>query len=282
LNGRGPEQPARPARGRRLFFRVVGIGLGAFLVGYALTTVLVFPGFGRQAVVTVPDLRGRPLAAARSLAEDAGVAVETGARLHHPTVREGAVLAQSPLPGQEVTRGAAVRVTLSAGRERRAVPEVADLPAAQAQALLARLGFTVRVRRVLSERAAGRVLGVNPAAGTLLPVPAPVELTLSAGPPEVVVPIVAVPDLGGLPEAEAREALRSAGLRAGEVSYAPGLAVPLGEVAGQQPAAGDSVRAGTAVSITISGSPPTGTAPAEPAAPADTVAAVSAEPPPAP
>ncbi|HEV2146790.1 MAG TPA: PASTA domain-containing protein [Longimicrobiaceae bacterium] len=263
MNGRGPERPFLAAARWRLFFRVVGIGLGTFLLGYLLATVLVFPGFGRQAVVTVPDLRGRTLSAARGLADDAGVEVERGASLHHPTVPEGAVLAQSPLPGQEVTRGAAVRVTLSAGRERRPVPEVADLTAAQAEALLTRTGFAVRVRRVLSDRAAGRVLGVTPAPGTLVPIPGTVELSLSAGPPEVVVPVVAVPDVGGLPEAQAREALRSAGLRVGEVGYAPGSSVPLGGVASQQPAAGDSVRAGTAVNVTISGSPPTGSVPSD-------------------
>lgn len=264
--------PSLRGAGWRLVLRVVGLGLAAFVVGYLLTTLLVFPGFGRQAIVTVPDLRGRTLAVARRLADGAGLEVERGASLHHATLPAGSVLAQSPLPGQEVTRGAVVRLTLSAGRERRPVPQVDDLPAEQARALLERTGFTVRVRRVLSDRAEGRVLGVNPGAGTQLPVPATVELLLSAGPPEVVVPVVAVPSLAGLPEPEAREALRSAGLRLGEVSYEPESSVPLGGIASQRPAAGDSVRAGTAVSVTISGSPPT---PAQP----DTA---QAEPPAAP
>lgn len=259
-----------PGAGRwRLVLRIVGVGVAAFTLGYVLTTLLAFPGFGRQAIVTVPDLRGRTYPAARGLASDAGLEVERGDSLHHATVPAGAVLAQSPLPGQETTRGAVVRLTLSAGRERRPVPRVDDLTAAQAEALLGRTGFAVRVRRVLSERAAGRVLGVNPAAGTSLPVASTVELVVSAGPPEVVVPVVAVPSLEGLPEAAARDALRSAGLRLGEVGYAPDSAVPLGGVAAQSPAPGDSVRAGTAVSVTISGSPPTGSeAPDTAAAPA--------------
>lgn len=274
MNGTGGKR--LPAERRRLLLRVLGFGLGAFVVGYVLTTLLVFPGFGRQAIVTVPDLRGRTFAAARGISDDAGVDVARGPWLYHPTVDSGAVLAQSPLPGQEVTRGAQVRVTLSAGRERRPVPQVGDLTAAQAQSLLQRTGFAVRVRRILSDRAEGRVLGVNPKEGTPLPVLSTVELTLSAGPPVVVVPIVAVPDVAGMPEPQARGALREAGLRLGEVSYDPESSVPLGGVAAQSPAAGDSVRAGTPVRVTISGSPPTPVAPV--AAPDSTPAEPPAEP----
>ncbi|MET0398255.1 MAG: PASTA domain-containing protein [Longimicrobiaceae bacterium] len=274
MNGTGGKRLAFPSGRPGLLLRVLGIGLGAFVVGYAFTTLLVFPGFGRQAIVTVPDLRGRTFGAARRLADDAGVEVSRGPWLYHPSVDSGAVLAQSPLPGQEVTRGAMVRLTLSAGRERRPVPQVTDLTAAQAQDLLRRTGFAVRVRRVLSERAEGRVLGVKPEAGTTLPVLSTVELTLSAGPPVVVVPIVAVPDLAGMPEPQARAALREAGLRLGEVGYEPGSSIPLGGIAAQSPAAGDSVRAGSSVRVTISGNPPTGVA--VPPPPADSA---PAEPP---
>jgi serine/threonine-protein kinase len=263
---------------RRFVLRLLALGLGAFVVGYVLTTLLVFPGFGRQAIVTVPDLRGRTFAAARRAADDAGVDVARGPALYHATVDSGAVLAQSPLPGQEVTRGSVVRLTLSAGRERRPVPQVSDLTADQAQSLLQRTGFAVRVRRVLSERAEGRVLGVNPKEGTQLPVRSTVELTLSAGPPVVVVPTVAVPDLTNLPEPEARARLREAGLRMGEVGYDPDSSVPLGGISSQSPAAGDSARAGTSVRVTISGSAP----PAPPQPAADSAAAAPSPAPPAP
>ncbi|MEW5928447.1 MAG: PASTA domain-containing protein [Gemmatimonadota bacterium] len=276
MNGTGGSRFS-PGR-RRFLLRLVGLGLGAFVVGYVLTTLLVFPGFGRQAIVTVPDLRGRTFDAARRAADDAGVDVERGPSLYHAAADSGAVLAQSPLPGQEVTRGSVVRLTLSAGRERRPVPQVGDLTADQAQSLLQRTGFAVRVRRVLSDRAAGRVLGVNPKEGTQLPVRSTVELTLSAGPPVVVVPVVAVPDLANLPEPEARAALRGVGLRMGEVGYDPDSPVPLGGISSQSPAAGDSVRAGTSVRVTISGTAPP--APAEP--PADSAGATPAPPAPEP
>lgn len=247
--------PRVPLR-QRPYVRVAALGVGAFVIGYLLTALIFFPGWGRRAIVTVPDLRGKPFAEARRTAEDVDLHVERGTELFHPTVPAGAVLAQSPLPGQEVTRGAVIRVTLSAGRERLTLPDVSDLAAPQAQDLLTRIGFTVRVRSIISDRPEGRVIGTVPAAGTSVTLPAVVELTLSAGPPEVVVPKVEVPDVRGLPEPEAREALRSAGLRVGEVDYQTGTSTPLGGVAAQSIAPGDSVEAGTAVRITISGNPP--------------------------
>ncbi len=275
-SGRGTGRLSFTPEQKRLFARVVGFGVGAFVLGYVLTTLLVFPGFGRQAIVTVPDLSGKTFAAARRAAGAEDLQVERGVSLAHPTVPAGAVLAQSPLPGQETTRGAVIRVTLSSGRERRPVPAVGDLTAQLAQELLVRTGFRVRVRRLVNERAEGRVLGTEPAAGASLPVGSIVELRVSAGPPEVVVPIVAVPDVVGITEAEAGEKLRSAGLRLGGVEYDPESAAVLGDIAAQRPAAGDSVRAGTAVTIVLSGSPPPQVE--EPATSPDTTAA----PPPAP
>ena len=88
---------------------------------------------------------------------------------------------------------------------------------------------------------------------------------------------MAVPDLSGLPQPEAEEALRSAGLRLGSVDYAESD-VPLGGVASQRPAAGDSARAGSSVSITVAGSAPPSAPQPEPAPPPDTAPAPPATP----
>lgn len=237
---------------KRLYLRLGALVAGTFVLGFLLTMLLFFPGWwGREPIVTVPDMRGRTLAQARRLAGRADLELERGSTLAHPTVRAGAVLAQTPLPGREVTRGSEVRVILSSGPERRPVPDVAQLGGEQASALLRHTGFSVRIRRVSSDRPAGRVLEVRPAAGTPVAVPGAVELVLSAGPPTVAVPAVT-----GMPEGAAREALASAGLRLGEVSYDPASAAPQGEVVAQSLAPGSSVRNGAAVGITVAGPAP--------------------------
>ena len=179
---------------RRRVLAVVG---GAFVFGYLFAALFFFPGWGRRAIVTVPDMRGRPLAQARRLADRAGLEIERGTTLAHPTVRRGAVLAQDPLPGQETTRGDAVRVTLSAGPDRRPVPPVAGLLGEQAHKLLLRTGFQVRLDSVVDERPAGRIVAVEPESGTVLPLPASVLLRISRGPPPPPPPApgeVAVPE----------------------------------------------------------------------------------------
>lgn len=162
---------------------VVGVVLGAFVLGYLATTLVFFPGFGRGPIVTVPDLRGRSLAQARRQLDRAGLVLERGSSLVHPRVPAGAVLAQNPLPGQETSRGDAVHVTLSAGPDRRPVPPVDGLTGEQARAVLQRTGFQVQVQIVPDDRPAGRVVGLRPAPGTVLSVPAPVQLFLAQGPP---------------------------------------------------------------------------------------------------
>lgn len=259
---------AAAPRDRRVIAGVVGGGVLFFLLGYALTALLFFPGAGGDGIVAVPDLRGSTLAQAGERVERVGLELARGSRLVHPRVPAGAVLAQTPLPGEEVRPGATVRVILSAGPARRPVPEVELLTADRAGLLLQQTGFRVQLRSVPSERSAGRVLGVRPEPGTVLSLPATVQLRVSAGPPRV-----AVPSLAGLPPPTARQVLEEAGLRLGAVEYDPFSLALLGEVTGQRPAAGDSVRRGTSVRVAVSGTQPA-SVPApipEPVPPVDSV-----------
>jgi serine/threonine-protein kinase len=260
-----PKRVVGPFNEGNLLRWVIGTGLAAFAIGYIVMTLAFFPGFGRSAIVTIPDLRGRPLAQATRTLSRLGLEIERGGSLANSRIPGGAVLVQSPLPGQEVTRGTSVRVVLSAGPERHPVPSIPGLGLARARTLLERYGFTVVVRPVISDEEVGAILGTRPAAGTTATVPGVVTITTSAGPPKM-----AVPDVTSLPLPEAEERLRAAGLRLGRVSYDPGSAEALGGVASQRPAAGDSLRRGGGVSVVVSGTDPDPTP--EPEEPADSVA----------
>lgn len=235
---------------RRLPVVVVGVGLLAFLIGYGLTAILFFPGGGSE-VVTVPDLRGMQEAGARRELDRQGLELEEGSALVHPEIPAGAVLAQSPLPGQEVAPGSTVRVTLSSGRDRRVVPDVSSLTGDQALRFLSQAGFQVAMEQRPASRRAGHVLEISPAAGTQVELPAQVRLVVSSGPPRV-----AVPQLYGLPEPVARQMLEAVGLRLGSVDYDPYSTQPQGEVVYQEPAEGDSLGVGSAVRVTVAGVAP--------------------------
>jgi beta-lactam-binding protein with PASTA domain len=236
-----------------------------FVAGYLVTWVLFFPGFGRSAIVTVPDLTGMQRGAAERVLGRAGLEVERGEPMPNPRLARGRVLMQVPLPGEEVTRGSTVRIVPSAGPELRTVPAVRGMTRTAAVGLLERFGFRVRVTEVEDRRAEGTLLGLRPAAGEQAPVGGEVELVVSAGPP-----FVGVPEVTGAAASDARARLEAAGLTLGRVSYAPESAEAEGTVVAQQPAAGDSLRMGAGVRVTLAGPDPTPPPPPEP----DTVALV--------
>lgn len=231
---------------RRWVKRIVGIIAGGFLLGYLLTAVLFFRGADRPPVVTVPDLREMDVRSAERLLRRDGLTLSVGDSLPNGDVRAGHVLTQSPLAGREVAPGSRVRVILSAGAVRRAVPVVAALTRDQATSLLRANGFEVQAREVPNVRAAGSVVGVEPSAGSVVRLPARVTLLVSAGPP-----IVAVPDVLGMREDAARAALDAAGLLVGDVDYVhlgPGA---VEAVTFQDPAPGDSIPQGSRVRLRI-------------------------------
>ncbi|HEX6749787.1 MAG TPA: PASTA domain-containing protein [Longimicrobium sp.] len=272
-----PRQPARPGGRtvrqrvkayfdeRRLLKYIIYCGLGGFFLGYLFITILFFPGFGRSAIVTVPDVRGKPMSTARRELDRAGLEVQRGPTLNHPHIPAGRVLSQVPLPGQEAARGSAVRLIVSAGPDRRAIPSIAGMDRDEAIGLLQRMGFQVRLRTVQNMKEEGTILGMEPRAGAQVPMPGIVVLTLSAGPPKIVTPGVL-----GITQDEAAARLEAAGLRLGRITYDPASTAPLGDIVAQSPEAGDSIRMGGSVRITLSGVDPN---PAPPPAPVDSAEA---------
>jgi len=252
---------------RRLLKYIIYCGLGGFFVGYLFITLLFFPGFGRSAIVTVPDVRGMSQAAARRALDKAGLEVQRGPTLNHPRVPANRVLSQVPLPGQEAARGSAVRLIFSAGPDRRAVPSIEGMDRDEAIAFLQRMGFQVRLRTVQDVKEEGTILAIDPRPGAQVPMPGIVVLTLSGGPPQILAPSVV-----GVTQDEAASRLEAAGLRLGRISYDSASTAPLGDVVGQSPEPGDSVRMGGSVRITISGRNPH--PPPPPAAPVDSAAAM--------
>lgn len=266
-----PAQPARrrvpapgpgwhrelPGRVRRYFDErtllkwVLLTGFTCFVLGYLLMTFLFFPGFGRSAIVTVPDLTDATSQQAERMLDREGLDIQRGDTLANPRVARGRVLMQTPLPGEEVARGSTVRIVLSTGPEMRAVPPIRGLSRTDAIGLLQRFGYRVAIRRVRDRREEGTLLGLTPAAGQRAAVGSMVTILVSAGPP-----FVRVPALVGLPSADARARLQAGGLEVGRVGYDPASLEPEGTIVAQSPVEGDSLRMGERVRITLAGADP--------------------------
>lgn len=155
-----------------------------FAVGYFTAARILFP---RQTVaspgVPVPRLYGLDtLTAAERVAQLQLGPVRTSL-LPSPTALPGEILAQDPLPGQQLPPGGAIAVAVSSGKPHAIVPDVSGFDQGRARELLIRLGFTTDSVTVASDLEAGHVVRTEPVAGMDLELPAAVTLMLSEGPP---------------------------------------------------------------------------------------------------
>ncbi|HSM04782.1 MAG TPA: PASTA domain-containing protein [Longimicrobiales bacterium] len=236
--------PVLPIAGLLPFLGLAALG---GLVGYFLATLVFFPAAPPpRDVEEVPGLIGMNSDEAREAVSAAGLALGDIQYLRHPRVDSGAVMGQSPLPGQLATPGDSVGVTLSLGPERRSIPPVRQLRGDRAVALLAATGFGVEVDSVENDAPRGSVLETDPAEGTEVPLPSDVRVLVSLGPPAVF-----MPDLLQMMEEEARDTLGVLGLEVEEVEEVFRFGRDQGRVVSQDPAAGAEMERGASVRLVV-------------------------------
>jgi eukaryotic-like serine/threonine-protein kinase len=236
---------------RRLFpyLLVAAVGfVGAYLVVY----FFFFPSSLVPSDIRAPNVVGTTYEAAAAKLAAAGFAVEQGSKNFHANAAAGTVLRQDPGPGALKPKGTRFRLDVSAGQRMAEVPGVVGLVQQRAEVAVQNVGLEVdSVIRVTADAPRGVVLVIEPAPGTSLQLPAKVTLTVSSGPS-----VVVVPDLSGRTAPEARIVLRDADLRFVEPPEVDSLSSGTpGTIVRQRPAAGASVKPGTAVRITVAGQP---------------------------
>jgi len=245
--GVGGRSWARVDLGRNIFLAVGGVILGGWLLGYMVSTRLVFPAPPPPGdLFPIPDVRGLGVASASERLAGAGLSLGAVDSLLHPSVAVGLILGQSPLPGQVARPDAPVRVTISLGPQTRAVPDVRSLELSRARTVLETSGFLVRVDTVQSTIERGRVVSLVPQPGSAVPLPSEIRLAVSAGPPVVVMPFVL-----GLGEDEARTLLDSLGLVVSEVEEVFRFGRDQGIVVQQEPASDMELERGSSVRLQV-------------------------------
>ena len=230
-----------------ILLRVAGITLVGWLAGYLLSTRVLFPAPPPPGDLhEVPDVRGLEIAAAREALAESGLELGVVDSLLHPSVPESVILGQSPLPGQVARPDTPVRVTVSLGPQRRAVPDVTGLHVDRARIVLETSGFLISTDSTESEEPRGRVVDVTPAAGQQVVLPGQVRLMVSTGPP-----IITMPYVLGLPEEEAVTLLDSLGLVVGPVEEMFTFGRDQGIVVEQEPASDTELQRGTEVRLRV-------------------------------
>lgn len=198
--------------------------------------------------VSVPAVVGLSQAEAAAAITGAGLSVGTVTTAQSGTVPIGDVISQDPLSGTTVDEGSAVSFVVSTGNLR-GVPDVVGLSQAAAESAIVAAGLTVGTVDTATSPTvpAGNVISQDPAAATAVAPGSAVDLVISAGPAQVV-----VPDVAGLSQASAEAAVAAAGLITGTVTERSSATVPAGDVISQDPVAGTTVDEGSSVDLVVS------------------------------
>ncbi|MEV6951388.1 Stk1 family PASTA domain-containing Ser/Thr kinase [Streptomyces sp. NPDC051183] len=160
-------------------------------------------------VIPVPDLKGKPLEAAKAELTSAGLAPGIVTQAFSQEVAQGSVISSDPAGGQKRAPDTAVALVVSKGRPV-PVPNVSGKGVDQARAALESLGLKVETApdQVNSPSPAGTVAGQSVGAGTQAAAGDTVTLTVSKGPRQL-----PVPDVTGQDVDTARKALEAAGFK---------------------------------------------------------------------
>ncbi len=214
--------------------------------------------------MATPDLTGLTVPLAQARLDQVGLILGQQTPMASDKPKD-TIISQNPGPTQQVQRGQAVDVTVSAGKAQVAVPDLANLSSADdARAKLTGVGLilgTVDSRN--SEQAEGTVLSQDPEAGVSVEVGSTVNIKVSNGK-------VKVPDVVGKNQAQAQADLSQAGFQS-SVDPLETSSRPPGTVLAQSPQGGTPAAKGTVVTITVAVEPPppppTSAPPTSPSAP---------------
>jgi beta-lactam-binding protein with PASTA domain/predicted Ser/Thr protein kinase len=225
-------------RGRRWWlWLLILLALAAIAVGAYLLL--------RPQEVAVPNVIGRTSATAAQIMQNQGFEVQIDPAVN-ADVEKDRVFAQNPAAGDTAEKGSTVHLRVSSGPGQAAVPNVTGLQRDEAEQQLTNAGMKSKVEEEFSDTVKkGVVISVSPQVGTLVERGTTVTLTVSKGKQQV-----AVPDVEGETEDNARGAIESAGLRVGKVTEEESDQDP-GTVIDQSPAAGKKVAKGETVSLTV-------------------------------
>ena len=186
----------------------------------ARPTLTATPG-PQQAVV--PNVVGMKVDQARRELDRVGLLALVGEERASATIEAGVVMAQSPAAGSSLALNASVSLVLSKGQEKVVVPALTGLTAADARAKAETAGLKVETTDDWHDQvSAGKVFAQKPVAGEQAPRDSVVGVWVSKGPrPPTATPATVrppegdyawVPNVIGMPEAEARRRIELAGL----------------------------------------------------------------------
>ena len=236
---------------RRAFPYLI-VAVGGFLLAYVAIFLFAFPAEVLPDEGILPNVVGKTYAEAAAILDKAGFIAQQGESRIHRTVPAEIVIQEDPPAGSRQKRGITVVLAVSAGQRSAEVPVTTNMTQQQARIAIENTGLTMgTITEQLSDQPRGLVIQSDPAAGTRMELPGVVNIVMSKGPATVI-----MPDLYGRSLGEALSMIEQLGLRVAGRSRDTSSIQPENTVIRQLPAAGNTIRAGGPVSITVSHFPP--------------------------
>jgi beta-lactam-binding protein with PASTA domain len=237
----------------RRLFRLVLLAMVLLLVSLvSALTAMRFAIHGRE--VRTPNLVGLSLPKAEGTLSESGLLLETGDSFYSQNIPEGAVVSQTPAAGTKVRRGWRVRVAVSLGASRAAVPDVVGQSGRAGEINVRRRGLDVGTLAIvhIPGLPPDQVVGESPPPNSSGSLMSPkVNLLITA--PEEAQALV-MPDFIGKSAAEAARAIEQAGLRLANrgsdldtTTHGTKMPPPQGHVIHQSPSPGQKVAPGMTV-----------------------------------
>jgi serine/threonine-protein kinase len=159
----------------------------------------------------------------------------------------GTVLAQNPAEGASLPIHSRVELVVSKGPQPVSVPDVVSMTVEDATTALAQrhLKLVVSERDPNDQIPADTIVSQNTQPGTGVDPNSEIDVTVSSGPP-----VIVVPDVGGHVVDDASTSIANAGLQP-NIEYVVDQSSPLGTVMKQSPDAGTSLKKGESVTIDV-------------------------------
>ena len=204
--------------------------------------------------IKVPNVVGMTEEQAKKALNEKGLGFKVVERKESKKYEEGTVCEQKTEAGKKVAKNTTIQVVVSSGLigDEITVPDVSGMSEDEAQSALEKEGF----KKISSEFeysdsvAEGDVIGTTPAANSKATKDTEIVMKVSKGAEKKTVPNVV-----GQQDEDAQNAIKSAGLNVGTVTYDYNDSVPKGQVVSQSVDGGKKVAAGTSVGLVVSNGP---------------------------
>jgi eukaryotic-like serine/threonine-protein kinase len=204
----------------------------------------------RGSEVTVPDLIGKTVGEANRLASLSELQLKLESHRFDDQREPDRIITQTPSPGSKLKINRNVRVVVSLGAKKIAVPDLRGESLRTTQiALLSRgltLGVTSTIRSVEMEK--DRIVSQDPLPLTRLARSPRVSVLVSAGPPSRA---YVMPNLVGNTLEEVSSSIGDSGLKLGAVNYHFIPSLPKGTILKQNPPPGFRLVEGNSIDLEV-------------------------------